>query len=170
MSTDAVMGPYVLALDHVGIAVADLEQAKAWYLDHLGFACVHEEVNEEQGAREAMLAIGDSGTYVQLLEPLDDRSTLRRFLDRRGPGVQQVAYRVRDLDGLSAALRARGTRLLYDEPRRGTSASRVNFIHPKDAGGVLIELVEPAVTGADGPCSPVVARVSRADGRATIRA
>ena len=144
VTTSAVMGPYVIAIDHVGVAVPDLEAAKAWYLERLGFPCVHEEVNEEQGVREAMLAVGGSGSYVQLLAPLSDDSTIARFLDRHGPGVQQVAYRVRDLDRLCTELRARGARLLYDEPRRGTSASRVNFIHPKDAGGVLIELVEPA--------------------------
>jgi methylmalonyl-CoA/ethylmalonyl-CoA epimerase len=148
VSPNTVMGPYVIAIDHVGVAVADLEAAKAWYLERLGFPCVHEEVNEEQGVREAMLAVGASGSYVQLLAPLDEHSMISRFLDRRGPGVQQVAYRVRDLDGLCADLRAREARLLYDEPRRGTSGSRVNFIHPKDAGGVLVELVEPA-GGAD---------------------
>ena len=145
MTPSAPMGAYVIAIDHVGVAVADLEAAKAWYLERLGFPCVHEEVNEEQGVREAMLAVGASGTYVQLLAPLDENSLIKRFLDRHGPGVQQVAYRVRDLDGLCAELRERGARLLYDEPRRGTSSSRVNFIHPKDAGGVLIELVEPAI-------------------------
>ena len=67
-----------------------------------------------------------------------------RFLDRSGPGIQQLAYRVTDLDAVSATLRERGLRLLYDAPRRGTSNSRVNFIHPRDAGGILVELVEPA--------------------------
>jgi methylmalonyl-CoA/ethylmalonyl-CoA epimerase len=138
------MGPYVIAIDHVGVAVTDLELAKAWYLERLGLPCVHEEVNAEQGVREAMLAVGDSGSYVQLLAPLSEESAITRFLDRHGPGVQQVAYRVRDLDGLCAELRERGARLLYDEPRGGTSGSRVNFIHPRDAGGVLVELVEPA--------------------------
>jgi methylmalonyl-CoA/ethylmalonyl-CoA epimerase len=138
------MGPYVTAIDHVGVAVTDLDLAKAWYLERLGFRCVHEEVNAEQGVREAMLAVGDSGSYVQLLAPMSEESAITRFLDRHGPGVQQVAYRVRDLDGLCAELRNRGAQLLYDEPRGGTSGSRVNFIHPKDAGGVLVELVEPA--------------------------
>ncbi len=135
---------HVLAIDHVGIAVADLEAAKAWYLEHLGLECVHEEVNEEQGVREAMLAVGDSGSYVQLLAPLTPDSTIGRFLDRSGPGIQQVAYRVQDLDGLMERLRAQGVRLLYDTARGGTAESRVNFIHPKDAGGVLVELVEPS--------------------------
>jgi methylmalonyl-CoA/ethylmalonyl-CoA epimerase len=144
VTTSAVIGPYVIAIDHVGVAVPDLEAAKAWYLERLGFPCVHEEVNQEQGVREAMLAVGASGSFIQLLAPLDEHSLITRFLDRHGPGVQQVAYRVRDLDALCAELRIKGTRLLYDEPRGGTLRSRVNFIHPKEAGGVLIELVELA--------------------------
>jgi methylmalonyl-CoA/ethylmalonyl-CoA epimerase len=75
---------------------------------------------------------------------LDETSTIAKFIDKRGPGLQQFAYRVSDLDALSEKLRADGIRLLYDVPRRGTSDSRINFIHPKDAGGVLVELVEPA--------------------------
>jgi len=137
------IGPtYVLALDHVGIAVADLDASKAWYLEHLGLHTVHEETNAEQGVREAMLAVGDS--FIQLLAPLSADSTIGRFLERSGPGIQQMAYRVRDLDGLSDRLRGQGVRLLYDSARGGTAGSRVNFIHPKDAGGVLVELVEPA--------------------------
>jgi methylmalonyl-CoA/ethylmalonyl-CoA epimerase len=91
-----------------------------------------------------MMAVGDSGSCVQLLAPLTPTSTIAAFLDRSGPGVQQVAYRVEDVVAVSATLRERGMRLLYDEPRRGTAGSRINFIHPKDAGGVLVELVEPA--------------------------
>jgi methylmalonyl-CoA/ethylmalonyl-CoA epimerase len=91
-----------------------------------------------------MLAIGDSGSCIQLLAPLGPDSTIARFLDRKGPGVQQVAYRVTDIEAVGAELRSRGMRLLYDEPRRGTLGSRVNFVHPKDAGGVLVELVEPS--------------------------
>ena len=131
------------AIDHVGIAVADLDEAIAFYRDVFGMRLAHQEVNEEQGVREAMMAVGDSGSHVQLLAPLTPESTIAKFLDRSGPGVQQVAYRVDDLDAVSATLRQRGLRLLYDAPRRGTSNSRVNFIHPKDAGGVLVELVEP---------------------------
>jgi len=97
--------------------------------------------------REAMIAVGDSGSHIQLLAPLDESSTIAKFLDRNGPGMQQLAYRVADLDAVSATLRERGMRLLYDAPRRGTSGSRVNFVHPKDAGGVLVELVEPAAGG-----------------------
>jgi methylmalonyl-CoA/ethylmalonyl-CoA epimerase len=136
------------AIDHVGIAVPDLDAAKEFYLATFGMRVVHEEVNEEQGVREAMLAVGESGSCIQLLAPLTPTSTIAKFLDTRGPGIQQLAYRVDDLDAVSAALRERGTRLLYDQPRRGTAGSRVNFVHPKDAGGVLIELVEPAAGGA----------------------
>jgi methylmalonyl-CoA/ethylmalonyl-CoA epimerase len=81
---------------------------------------------------------------VQLMAALDETSTIAKFIDKRGPGIQQLAYRVSDLDALPERLRDQGVRLLYDVPRRGTSNSRINFIHPKDAGGVLVELVEPA--------------------------
>jgi methylmalonyl-CoA/ethylmalonyl-CoA epimerase len=133
-----------LGIDHVGVAVPDLDEAIAFYRDALGMQVTHEETNEEQGVREAMVAVGDSGSSIQLLAPLDERSTIAKFLDRSGPGLQQLAYRVTDVEQVSAVLRARGLRLLYDEPRRGTAGSRINFVHPKDAGGVLVELVEPA--------------------------
>jgi len=139
-------GDLFTAIDHVGVAVADLESAIAFYEQAYGMALVHVEANEEQGVREAMMAVGSSGSCIQLLAPLTADSTIARFLDRAGPGLQQVAYRVTDVDAVSATLRERGLRLLYPEPRRGTSGSRVNFIHPKDAGGVLVELVEPAPT------------------------
>jgi methylmalonyl-CoA/ethylmalonyl-CoA epimerase len=134
------------AIDHVGVAVPDLDEAIAFYRDAFGMEVTHEETNEEQGVREAMVAVGDSGSSIQLLAPLDEQSTIAKFLDRSGPGMQQLAYRVTDLDAVSEVLRSRGLRLLYDAPRRGTSSSRVNFIHPKDAGGILVELVEPART------------------------
>lgn len=130
------------AIDHVGLAVSDLDAAIAFHRDVLGMELAHTEENPEQGVREAMMRIGDS--HIQLLAPLTPDSTIATFLDSKGPGMQQVAYRVADIDAVSTTLRERGLRLLYDEPRRGTSNSRVNFIHPKDAGGVLVELVEPA--------------------------
>ena len=134
----------VLAIDHVGIAVPDLDAAIAMYETAFGMRCVHTEVNEEQGVHEAMLAVGDSGSYLQLLAPLYDDSPIGKFLDRNGPGIQQLAFRVDDVEHVADVLRRRGLRLLYDAPRRGTSGSRVNFVHPKDAGGVLVELVQPA--------------------------
>ncbi|MGZ8738658.1 MAG: methylmalonyl-CoA epimerase [Nocardioides sp.] len=137
-----------VCIDHVGIAVPDLDEAIAFYRDAFGMQVVHEETNEEQGVREAMVAVGESGSCIQLLAPLNDESTIAKFLDRSGPGLQQLAYRVTDVAQVSAILRERGLRLLYDAPRRGTSDSRINFVHPKDAGGVLVELVEPAATPA----------------------
>ena len=134
----------ITAIDHVGIAVPDLDVAVDFYRSNFGFTLVHEETNEEQGVREAMLAVGDSGSCVQLLAPLTPDSTIARFLDRSGPGLQQLAYRVTSITEAMEAVRAQGLRLLYVEPRRGTAGSLINFIHPKDAGGVLVELVEPA--------------------------
>ena len=153
MSTDHVdarpflASALVTAIDHVGIAVPDLDAAIAWYDDHLGMIVVHEEINAEQGVREAMLSVRGAprdSAQIQLMAPLNDTCTIAKFIDKRGPGIQQLAYRVSDLDALSDRLRAHGVRLLYDAPRRGTANSRINFVHPKDAGGVLVELVEPA--------------------------
>jgi methylmalonyl-CoA/ethylmalonyl-CoA epimerase len=143
----------VTAIDHVGIAVPDLDEAIAFYRETYGLRVLHEETNEEQGVREAMVGARDAGpdaTCLQLLAPLSPASTIAKFLDRSGPGLQQLALRVTDVEQVSALLRGRGLRLLYDEPRRGTSGSRVNFVHPKDAGGVLVELVEPAPHGSAG--------------------
>ena len=134
-------------IDHVGIAVADLDEAMAFYRDTFGMETVHQETNEEQGVREAMLSVGDGTTRIQLLAPLTPESTIATFIGRSGPGLQQLAFRVEDVEAVSATLRERGLRLLYDAPRRGTADSRVNFVHPKDTGGVLVELVQPASGG-----------------------
>lgn len=145
-AADCVTDIGLVRIDHVGVAVADLDAAIEFYRRVFGMRCVHVETNEEQGIREAMLQVGPdpAGGCVQLLAPLSDSSTIAKFLDRNGPGVQQVAYTVADVDAACAALRDRGVRLLYAEPRRGTAGSRINFVHPKDAGGVLVELVQPA--------------------------
>jgi len=124
-----------------------MDEAIAFYRDVLGLELYHEEVNEGQGVREAMMrppggAAG--GTAVQLLAPLGPDTTIGKFLARKGPGVQQVAYRVSDIDAATDALRAKGLRVMYEKAVRGTANSRANFVHPKDTGGVLIELVEPA--------------------------
>jgi methylmalonyl-CoA/ethylmalonyl-CoA epimerase len=143
----ALASALVTAIDHVGIAVPDLDVAIKWYHDHLGMIVLHEEVNEDQGIREAMLSVrgaAKGSAQVQLMAPLDETSTIAKLLDKRGPGLQQFAYRVSDLEALSERLRADGIRLLYDVPRRGTANSQINFIHPKDAGGVLVELVQSA--------------------------
>jgi methylmalonyl-CoA/ethylmalonyl-CoA epimerase len=138
------MNPLFVAVDHVGIAVADLDEAIDWYQDTFGMQVAHQEVNEEQGVREAMLVVGAAGgARLQLLAPLRPDSPIARFLDRSGPGIQQIAYRVEDIEAVCAELLSRGLRLLYQAPRRGTAGARINFIHPKDAGGVLVELIEP---------------------------
>lgn len=140
------IGDLVTGIDHVGIAVPDLDAALGWYATNLGFVNLHEEVNAEQGVREAMVgpAGAAGGVAIQLLAPLNDESTIAKFLDRNGPGLQQLAVRVTDIDAVVAVLTANGVRLLYPEPKRGTADSRINFVHPKDAGGVLLELVEPS--------------------------
>jgi len=138
------MTPLLTRIDHVGIAVPDLDEAIDFYTRAFGVTLVHEEVNEEQGVREAMLAVGDSGSCIQLLAPLSPDSTIAKFLDRSGPGIQQVAYGVDDVEATATALRAAGVRVLYETAKTGTAGSLVNFCHPKDCGGVLIELVQAA--------------------------
>ena len=136
-----------LCVDHVGLAVPDLDEAIAFHTEVMGWRVVHREINEEQGVEEAMIATGDNAetaAELQLLAPLNEESTIAKFIGRNGPGLQQLAYRVTDVEQVSAILRERGVRLLYDAPKRGTANSRINFIHPKDAGGVLVELVQPA--------------------------
>jgi methylmalonyl-CoA/ethylmalonyl-CoA epimerase len=138
--------PGLLAIDHVGIAVPDLDRAIAFHTSVLGLVLLRREENVEQGVSEAMLApqAGMAGAQLQLLAPLSEQSTLARFLDRSGPGLQQLAFRVEDIDHATSVLRGKGLRLLYDAARTGTGGSRINFIHPKDTGGVLIELVQAA--------------------------
>ncbi|MCH7232533.1 methylmalonyl-CoA epimerase [Glycomyces sp. L485] len=135
-------------IDHVGVAVPDVEQALEWYAGTLGGAAVHREVNEAQGVVEVMVAWPDGGAQVQLLAPLDESSPIAKFLDKKGPGLQQLAFTVDDVEAAADALRAKGATLLYETAREGTAGSRINFVHPKDAGGVLLELVEPASDAA----------------------
>lgn len=140
------MGGLVTGIDHVGIAVAELEAATELYASVFGFVVSHVEDNEQQGVREAMLRASDDrdGVAIQLLAPLTTESAIAKFLDRSGPGLQQLALRVTDIDSACVRLRDKGLRVLYDHPVAGTEDSRINFVHPKDAGGVLVELVEPA--------------------------
>lgn len=140
----AELASAVEAIDHVGLAVRDLDAACQLWGRVFGFTKTHEEVNEEQGVREAMVAIGTSGASLQLLAPLREDSPIGKFLARNGEGIQQLAFRVADIDAASDRLRAAGVRLLYATPKTGTAGSRVNFVHPKDCGGVLVELVQPA--------------------------
>ena len=143
---DLFAGDLFSCVDHVGYAVPDLDEAVRFHTEVLGWREEHRETNEEQGVAEAMLVTGSAdqtSARVQLLAPLRADSAIGTFLERSGPGVQQVAYRVDDVVAAADVLRARGVRMLYDEPRRGTAGSRINFAHPKDTGGILLELVEP---------------------------
>jgi methylmalonyl-CoA/ethylmalonyl-CoA epimerase len=138
--------PGVVGLDHIGIAVADLDVAVALHTEVLGLVERHRETNADQGVMEVMLspAADGPGPQVQLVAALDEHSPVHRFLARRGPGLHHLAYAVNDVDTASEVLLRRGIRLLYDAPRAGTRGSLINFVHPKDTGGVLIELVQAA--------------------------
>jgi methylmalonyl-CoA/ethylmalonyl-CoA epimerase len=156
--TTSSLGALVTGVDHVGIAVADLDEAIAWYADTLGLVATHSETNEEQGVREAMLRINgtdDGGaSYIQLLEPVREDSTVAKWLERHGEGVHHIAFGTADVDAESAQIRGRGVRVLYDEPRRGSMDSRITFLHPKDCHGVLTELVTAAAPLTSGYSSP----------------
>jgi methylmalonyl-CoA/ethylmalonyl-CoA epimerase len=137
--------PGLLGLDHVGIAVADLDAAVSFYRDVLGLQVVHREENLDQQVAEVMLTSSENwpmGNQLQLLMPLAGNAVLNRFLMRRGSGLHHVAYAVSDVRSASSILRQCGVRVLYDAPRAGTRGSQINFVHPKDTGGVLLELVE----------------------------
>ncbi|MDA2985506.1 MAG: methylmalonyl-CoA epimerase [Actinomycetota bacterium] len=132
--------PGIIGIDHLGIAVAELEAGIAFYQERFGGLLTHREINKEQGVEEAMVQVGSS--MIQLLAPLDKNSPIARFLEKKGPGVQQVAYRVESVEAAMAAAKKLGMELLYPEPKNGTMGSKINFIHPRDGGGILIELVE----------------------------
>ncbi|MGO1384217.1 MAG: methylmalonyl-CoA epimerase, partial [Arachnia sp.] len=124
-----------------------LDEAIKFHSEVFGWRELHREINEEQGVAEAMLGTGEQGhenAKIQLLAPLKEDSSIGKFLAKNGQGIQQLAYRVHDIDEACRVLRERGMRLLFEEPKRGTAGSRINFVHPKDARGVLLELVEPA--------------------------
>jgi methylmalonyl-CoA/ethylmalonyl-CoA epimerase len=129
-------------IDHVGVAVDDLDAAIALHEDTYGMAPAHREVVEEQGVEAVLLDVGVS--HVELLRPLQPDTAVGRFLASRGPGLHHVAYRVDDIEAALAALRDRGLRLIDETPRVGIRDSRVAFIHPQSAGGVLTEIVQPA--------------------------
>jgi methylmalonyl-CoA/ethylmalonyl-CoA epimerase len=130
------------AIDHTGIAVADIEEALAFYRDVLGLPLVHRETLGDQGVEAALFDVGDS--HVELIAPLGADTSVARFLHQRGPGLHHVAYRVGDIDATLASLSAAGVRLIDQQPRAGIRGSRVAFLHPSASGGVLTEIVEPA--------------------------
>jgi methylmalonyl-CoA/ethylmalonyl-CoA epimerase len=129
-------------IDHVGIAVDDLEAAIALYEGKLGMPLAHRETVGEQGVEAVLLDVGDC--HVELLRPLGPETAVGKFLDRNGPGLHHVAYRVDDIDAALARCRQEGIELIDSEPRTGIRNSRVAFVHPRATLSVLTEIVEPA--------------------------
>lgn len=130
------------AIDHVGVAVEDLDAALPFYEDVLGMPLVHRETIEDQGVHAALLDVGDG--HVELIAPIGPDSGVARFLARRGAGLHHVAYRVEDIQATLGQLAAAGVRLIDEQPRMGIRGSRVAFVHPSSTGGVLTEIVQPA--------------------------
>ena len=129
-------------IDHVGVAVEDIDSALALYRDALGMPLVHRETITAQGVHAALLDVGDS--HVELLQPIGPETAVAKFLARRGPGMHHIAYRVDDVEESLRALAAAGLRLIDERPRPGIRGSRVAFLHPTSTGGVLTEIVQPA--------------------------
>jgi methylmalonyl-CoA/ethylmalonyl-CoA epimerase len=129
-------------IDHIGVAVEDLDAALAIYRDDLRMDVAHREIVEEQGVEAVLLDVGEN--HVELLAPLADDTPVGRFIARQGPGLHHVAYQVKDIDAALAACREAGMRLIDETPRRGIRDSRVAFVHPASTGKVLTEIVEPA--------------------------
>jgi methylmalonyl-CoA/ethylmalonyl-CoA epimerase len=130
------------AIDHTGIAVQDIEASVSYYRDVLKLPLVHRETVSEQGVDAVLFDIGDA--HLELIAPLGPHSGVAKFLEKRGPGLHHVAYRVDDIDAALAALASAGVRLIDASPRTGIRGSRVAFLHPASTGGVLTEIVEPA--------------------------
>jgi methylmalonyl-CoA epimerase len=129
-------------IDHVGVAVEDLDAGIALYDQTYAMTLVHRETVEEQGVEAVLLDVGEN--HVELLRPLSDDTPVGKFLAKRGPGLHHVAYQVTDIEAALASLRDAGVRLLDETPRTGIRNSRVAFLHPKSSGGVLTEIVQPA--------------------------
>lgn len=129
-------------VDHIGVAVEDLDAALALYERDYGMTLVHREVVTEQGVEAVLLDVGEN--HVELLAPLGPDTPVGRFLAKRGAGMHHVAYQVADIEATLASLRAAGMRLVDERPRTGIRDSRVAFLHPKSSGGVLTEIVQPA--------------------------
>ena len=128
-------------IDHIGVAVEDLDEAIALYGERLGMPLEHRETVEAQGVEAVLLGVGEG--HVELLQPLGPETAVARFLRRNGPGLHHVAYGTDDIESAIESVRAAGLRLIDEEPRLGIRGSRVAFLHPKSTGGVLTELVEP---------------------------
>jgi methylmalonyl-CoA/ethylmalonyl-CoA epimerase len=132
-------------IDHVGVAVEDLDAALAIYRDSLEMPLVHRETVVDQGVEAVLLEVGDG--HIELLQPLGPDTAVGKFLARRGPGLHHVAYRVEDVDQTLSALAKAGMRLIDERARIGIRGWRVAFVHPASTGGVLTEIVEPAQEG-----------------------
>ena len=129
------------AIDHVGVAVVSIDEALPAYRDQLGMTLVHRETISDQGVEAALLDVGDS--HVELIAPLTPETGVGRFLGRHGPGLHHVAYRVESIEDALEQYRSAGLRLIDEQPRTGIRGSRVAFLHPATAGGVLTEIVQP---------------------------
>ncbi|MGI8731148.1 MAG: methylmalonyl-CoA epimerase [Solirubrobacteraceae bacterium] len=136
------MGRVFSRVDHIGVAVEDLDAALALYERDYAMTLSHREVIEAQGVEAALLDVGEN--HVELLAPLGADTPIGRYLAKRGPGMHHVAYQVADIEAALATLRDAGQRLIDEQPRDGIRDSRVAFLHPSTAGGVLTEIVQPA--------------------------
>ena len=132
--------PLSLGLDHLGVAVPDLEQALRLYRDLLGLTLLEMETVESDGVRVAILELG--GGHLELLEPTGPESPVARFLEKRGPGIHHLALAVKDCRAAIDAVRGAGARMLDEAPRPGAGGKRIAFVHPRSAGGVLLELCQ----------------------------
>lgn len=134
-------------IDHIGVAVAEIESALELYRDHFQMQVAHREVVEEQGVEAVLLDVGEN--HVELLAPLGADTPVGKFLARSGPGLHHVAYQVQDIDATLGALKQAGMQMIDEQPRTGIRGSRVAFMHPRASAGVLTEIVEPAAGGGD---------------------
>ncbi len=129
-------------IDHIGVAVSELEPALELYGATMGLEIAHREVVTEQGVEAVLLDVGEN--HVELLAPLGEDTPVGKFLARQGPGLHHVAYQVQDIEATLAALKAAGVQLIDEQPRTGIRNSRVAFVHPRSSIGVLTEIVQPA--------------------------
>jgi methylmalonyl-CoA epimerase len=134
------MEPLLTEIDHVAIAVHDLDAAISWYQDVFGASVVHREVVDSDGVSEALIKVADS--YIQLLTPTREDSPVAKYLEKKGEGLHHVGYRVNDCEAAIASIRASGGRLIDEAPRPGSRGTMVAFVHPKTSYGTLIELVQ----------------------------
>lgn len=148
MSARGVAEPLLTEIDHVAIAVRDIEAAIEWYADTLGAVVAHRELVDRDGVEEALVKVAES--YVQLVSPTRDDSPVARFLDTRGEGLHHVAYRVVDCAAALRAVKRAGGRVVDEAPRPGSRGTTIAFVHPKSSFGTLIELVQEGQPARDG--------------------